>query len=231
MTIAVLVMTDGRVDCLAATIDSLEANVSGDVAHRYIWDDTGDDDHLEYLTNLYLPRWTIIRDPRGRQGFGGAIRGAWSKLVDVGGFDHLFHVEDDFVFQRPVDLDAIATVLDDNPHLAQVALVRQAWNEAERLAGGVVELNADQYADVFGYQARWLEHRLFWTTNPSLMRVDVLRVGWPEGDHSEGLFTHKLLTEGFGGVSPGAVRFAYWGARGSGPWVQHIGTQRAGTGY
>ncbi len=40
-------------------------------------------------------------------------------------------------------------------------------------------------------------------------------------DRSEGVFTHRLLAD----VD---VRFGYWGRLDDGPWVTHIGDDRAG---
>ena len=38
-----LVMTDGRVDCLSRAIESARENLCGEVTHKVIHDDTGDE--------------------------------------------------------------------------------------------------------------------------------------------------------------------------------------------
>jgi hypothetical protein len=90
--ILLVVMTDGRRECIERTI----------------------------------PSFDVFSHPDGRQGFGGAIRFAWELVRWLPGGDRfVLHLEDDFVFRRPVDLMAMAHVLDDEPHLVQLALRRQ----------------------------------------------------------------------------------------------------------
>lgn len=232
MTVAAIVMTDGRIDCLDRTLTSFEQHIPGPIHHRYLWDDTGNDDHFNYLRAAYRHLgWLPVRGLAGKEGFGGAIKSAWQWLLDHTDADHVFHVEDDFLFEKPVDLDTMAKVLDRRPYLAQMALRRQACNEAEIEAGGVVELNPKAFTEVRDGRQVWLEHRAFWTTNPSLFRRPLLAAGWPEGDRSEGLFTHQLLGSGFDDVPGDKVRMGYWGAKASAPWIHHIGDQRVGHGY
>lgn len=140
--------------------------------------------------------------------------------------DYIFHLEDDFTFNQFIDVSTLAGILGRNPHLAQIALRRQPWNEQERAAGGVVEQYPDAYKDCedeFGN--KWLEHRLFFTSNPSLYRRQlIVEHEWPDVQHSEGIFTHTLLKDP-------DVRFAFYGARSTPPLVEHIGVTRVGSGY
>lgn len=241
--IAVIVFTDGRDGCLADTIASFAARVTAtQPVVRWIHDDTGDPAHRRRLKRDY-PGWRVIPDePRARRaGFAGAIARAWETVVraDV---DYVFHLEDDFTMNRPVHLDDLAAVLDHAPHLLQVALRRQPVNAAEFAAGGVVEMWPDEYEErslvrvVTGRpdvqpgdlpeveRLAWLEHRLFFTTNPSLYRASLCAQGWPVVDRSEAEFARRCLAD------PDA-RFGYWGARDSGEAVEHIGNHRVGTGY
>lgn len=233
MSIALLVITDGRRDCITETIASAEANLVGPITRRLIYDDSGDHTNRAWL-RVNFPGYEIAYHPAGRQGFGGAIRFAWQRLA-LGAERFVFHLEDDFTFGRIVNLEAMAHVLDHRPHLAQVALRRQAWNDAERAAGGVVELTPDGFTETVldgdaadgyptGAHLAWLEHRQFFTTNPSLYRRDLCGMGWPKGDQSEGRFTLDLFR------NP-ETRCAYWGRRDDGPWVEHIGRERVGVGY
>lgn len=232
MNFALLVMTDGRRDCIVRTIASVVENLRGvDWARLVIHDDSGEPAHLDWLRSTFLG-WEIHHDGR-RAGFGGAVRSAWAHLAADPTLDFVWHQEDDFTYNRPVNVQNLATVLCVRPYLAQVALRRQAWNQAERAAGGVVELDPDSYSDhanTVGW--RWLEHRLFISTNPSLYRAALMTMGWPDGAQSEGVFSHRVFTEGLPwGVAGPDVRAAYWGDRFSEPWVHHIGEVRNGTGY
>ena len=224
-------MTDGRLDCLDRTLASIDEQVRGPISAKYLWDDTGSEDHWDYFGSYRGRGWIPLRGPIGREGFGGAIRRAWQWLADHTDTQYVAHIEDDFIFERRVDLRAMAEVLDSHPYLAQLALRRQPWNDAEIEAGGVVETNPKAYTERGEGRIHWLEHRLFWTTNPSLFRRPLLDVGWPEGEHSEGQFTHQLLGAGFDDIPGDKLRFGYWGRRDSPPAVTHIGTTRVGQGY
>lgn len=217
MTVALLVMTDGR-HCIAQTLAAID-KLDGPIVRKVIHDDSADPDHRTWLRATF-PDFEVVGQPE-RQGFGGAIRNAWAHLLKGTKTEHVFHLEDDFVLERPVDLQAMADLLAARPQLAQVALRRQPVCTPEREAGGVVEMWPDAYTDCDG----WLEHELFFTTNPSLYRRSLLRIGWPQGDLSEQEMTRRLL-----GLE---YRFAFWGERSDGPWVTHIGDERhaEGTGY
>lgn len=224
--IALLIITDGREDYLRQTVPSARSHLVGPITERVMYDDTGDDTYRDQLRAEY-PDFTHI-NAGPRQGFGGAIRSAWAHLAWHSQAQYVFHLEQDFTFNRQVDLDMMRLVLVDQPNLVQLALRRQAWNDVEKAAGGVVECQPDEYSErdcPCGCGASWLEHRLFFTTNPSLYRMDLVRKHpWPRSDRSEGKFTAELVK------SP-KVRFGYWGARDSGEWVRHIGKERAGVGY
>lgn len=221
--ICLLVFTDGR-DHIYETIPSALAHLHGPINRRVIYDDSGDALNRSRLHDAF-PTFVIAHSPEGRLGFGGAIRFMWRYLAAWGEQPFVFHLEDDFTFSRDVDLEAMASVLEKNPHLVQMALRRQAWNDAERAAGGVVEVSPTDYVDCFDGANDWLEHNKFWTTNPSLYRRVVCSQGWPEDPHSEGKMGAQLRA-----IST-YVRFGYWGARASGAWVEHIGRERVGLGY
>lgn len=221
--VCLLVITDGRRDCISRAIPSALDSLNGSVSRHLIYDDSGDDHYRAWLLDSF-PQFEVFSHPMGRQGFGGAIRAAWTHLHDVLE-PYIFHLEDDFEFNRPVDLGAMASVLAANPHLVQLALRRQPWNDEERAAGGIVEQHPDDYWDRTDGEHHWLEHRRFFTTNPCLYRSSLIwKHPWPKGNNSEGRFTIDLCR------SP-KVRFGFWGARDSGEWVTHIGTERVGVGY
>lgn len=230
MSVALLVVTDGRDGYLAQCIASLAA-LQGPVVERWMYDDTGDDAYRAELGRRYPQFQHINAGPR--QGFGGAIGAAWNQLANDSAADWVFHLEGDFTFNRPVDLDAMAAILTSRPYLAQMALRRQPWNAQEAAAGGIVEQHPHDYLDRHDVRlnASWLEHRRFFTTNPCLYRRSLLDVGWPDRDQSEGHFGHHLLTHGTPEAPGPVVRFGYWGARSDPPWVTHIGHQRSGIGY
>lgn len=215
--IVLAVMTDGRRECIEQTIPSLDL-LAGPITTRMIHDDSGDAEYRRWLRRTF-PDWQLVETP-GRSGFDGAYRSVRGWLARETTEPFIFSTEDDFVINGPVDLRAMMTVLDANAHVVQLVLKRQAWNESERAAGGIIEQHPDDYEQCDG----WVEHRRFWSTNPSLFRRDNLTHQWPKGAHSEGRFTYQLLADP-------DVRFAFWGHRDDPPRVEHIGHQRVGTGY
>jgi hypothetical protein len=222
--IALLVMTDGRRDCIARTIPSALAQLDGSITRRIIHDDSGDTEYRAWLMGNF-PTFEIVGPPHGRSGFGGAISSAWDYIATNVEEPFVFHLEDDFTFNRSVDLTDMAVVLDLNPHIVQVALRRQPWNPEEREAGGIVELHPGDYKDCRVGGMDFLTHRRFFTTNPSLYRRKLCEQPWPNGCNSEGRFSIDLFT-----ADPAACS-AFFGARDSGEWVTHIGNERIGTGY
>lgn len=228
MTIALLVMTDGREECISRTVPAFldQFDRPDLISELVIHDDSGEPEYAAWLRRQFEPRGFEIVSTAGRSGFGGAIRSAWQHLREHSHARFVFHLEDDFVPRRPVPLADMMSVLLARPELVQLALRRQPWNADEAKAGGIVEQHPDAYTDRTDDRGReWIEHRLFFTTNPSLYRMAlVLDTEWPTGEQSEGRFSHELLTDD-------ALRFAFYGARSSGEWVEHIGAQRVGTGY
>jgi hypothetical protein len=223
--IALLVMTDGRDDLLDRalavdwrTVDGLER-----VTERWIHDDTGSDEHRRELAARYPEFVQLGAGPR--RGFGGAIRQSWSRLRECSSARYVLHLEDDFVLTRPLDLAAMVKVMDRHPYLTQMALRRQPWNEDERRAGGIVERQPDDYTEVRDGDHIWLEHRRFWTTNPSIYRRSLCEREWPVGLESEGRFGLALW------ASDPSYRAAFWGSRDSGERCEHIGRERVGSGY
>lgn len=230
--IAVTVMTDGRDELLAQTVESLLANVTGPITRLTIYDDTGDQDHHAFLQDTYGPEgFGVIWHPAGRQGFGGAIRTVRAWLDENTDEPWQMSSEDDFVFERNVDLAAMVRVMEERPYLTQMALVRQAWNEQEIQAGGLLEANPCAYSQHTDGVNWWLQHRLYWTTNPSLFRRSLLSLGWPEGDNSEGRFHLRLMADGTPERAGRDLWSAHWGKRDDGRWITHVGSQRVGTGY
>lgn len=201
MSFAILLISDGRDEYRKRTIASAKENLP-------------EPDHF-----------IEVADPDHKLGFGGAIRKGWRRILTQTDAEFVFHLEADFVFNHPVQIDEMTAVLKARPYLVQLALRRQPWNEQEKAAGGIVEQHPDDYTehDLNGW--RWLEHTRNMTTNPSLYPRAVCEYGWPDGRESEGRFGIDLIAR-----QPD-LRFGYWGARDSGEACKHIGVERKGTGY
>ena len=166
----------------------------------------------------------LVDDHEHKLGFAGAIKEGWRQILETDA-RWVFHCELDFTFKRRVPIDRMRDLLVQQPHLAQVSLKRQAWNEQEIAAGGIVELNPDDFHEKRNDDLVWTEHCRYFTTNPSLYSVRMCELGWPQEARSEGLFTRRVLDS-----IPKAM-FAIWGAKFASPMVHHIGVERAGHGY
>lgn len=222
--IALVVMTDGRRDCIEASISSLEEQ-GHEFGTRIIHDDSADPAYRSWLNERYGNRYRIISTHR-RSGFAGAVRSAWAHIRPLRE-PFVFVTEDDFTFSERLDFYGMTYVLMARPDIVQVALKRQPWNATEAAAGGIVEANPDDFAEVSVDGEVVTVHRRFFTTNPYLARRSLMvRHEWPAGEQSEGRFTHELLSD----HEPPA-NFAYWGRKFDPPKVHHIGHHRVGTGY
>jgi len=221
--IALLVMTDGREE-IYRTIPYAEAMLSGPISEKWIHDDSGDPANTARLRRLF-PDWNVISTVH-RAGFGGAIRSAWQTLRLLSDTDYIFHLEDDFEISRLIPLNSMARILTLEPHLVQLALRRQPWNQEELAAGGIVEQHPEDWTDHELDGLEWLSSRRNFTTNPCLYRRSLIaETEWPEGPYSEGRYSIGLL------AADELLRFGYYGSRSSGEMCRHVGTHRNGIGY
>lgn len=241
MTLALMVVTHGRSECLMRTAASLVERWEGPAIDSVVVvDDSGDPDYREWLLSdavsglLHgLPGQPVAQvvSHKSRKGFAAAINTGWVAVRD---HDWIFHLEDDFVFEAPVLVDEMISVLLSNDHLVQMSLLRQACNDQERDAGGLVQAHPGEFVEHTDGRRWWMEQRLYFTTNPSVYRGSLTRIGWPWGQSSEGVFTHTLKDFGFfvGAklVKPDEVRFGVWGRTTDPPRISHIG-ERTGSGY
>ncbi len=155
----------------------------------------------------------LINDSEHRLGLAGAVQAAWDRSSTA---DYILHLEEDFVLTEPVDIEAMLTVLEAEPHLAQLVLKRQPWNPEETAAGGIIEQHPSDYNDRVTRGWHWVEHSRVFSLNPCLVPRRVLDLGWPNGNEAE--FTHRCIANGY--------RFGFWGRRTDSPRCQHIGVER-----
>lgn len=220
--VLLLVLTDGRRECIVETIPSAEKYLTGlPVTRKVICDDSGDENYRAWL-RVEFPEWEVHGSGK-RQGFGGAVRNA-RRLAAGSGQPWVWLTEDDFIHNREAPLDEMAAVLTEHPHLLQMMLRRQPWTAREIEVGGFVEQHPDDYEEKRDGDRCWLEHARGYWTNPHLVSRDVLtRYEWPTGAGSEHKFSRQVLT--------GGNRSGIWGGRDDEPWITHIGEERIGKGY
>lgn len=213
--LAVLTHDDGKEGAtLAATIGSFDQHVSPPPVRRMVVQDgpCALPPHGPY-------GWDCLTLPRP-SGFCVATEALWELAAAGRDYDYVFWLEHDFAFKRAVELTGLAVALDENPHLAQMSLVRDSVNADEREHGGVIAKHIHR-GDDFTDRGRWLEHTAYWTTTPNLMtREFMVENGWPSGPECEGKMGAAMRAQAF--------TFGAWGD--GEPWVEHTG-QRTGKGY
>lgn len=231
-SVGLLMVTDGRKDCFDAAARSVSLQWRGEQPTiTVIVNDSGDPEYrtwLEKRTHGWDGNTRLVHHER-RLGFGAAIESGWL-LLSTERPDYVFHAEDDFLYDDPIPVADMLALLRTFPYLAQVSLLRQACNDEEVAAGGLVESRPSTFEDHSDGDLAWMEQRAYFTTNPSLYPVALCDLGWPQVPNSEGIFTHRLLEGGFAGIPGPDVRFGVLGTTADPPRVTHIGV-RQGTGY
>ena len=227
-TVTVVVHTGGEPDTwedrssyLRTALTSLTANVSGPIVQRVIYSDWGDSRKAD-LEEIAAPLGFYVVGPREHLGYSKSTAAMWAYLNGRARGTYVFAAEDDFTYDRPVDLEPMILALEDNDHLRQIALLRHAAYPREFEAGGVLPTLKSPPRLVNHREHPWMEHRDHWTANPSLFRRQLTLHHWPTGNSSERQFGDLLLRDK-------SAAFAYWGD--GTPWITHIGTVRAGVAY
>jgi GT2 family glycosyltransferase len=211
--VALAVTTDGRGDCLHQAIDSLRVSLRPWPRWRVMVDDSGDRTYTAMLRQRYTDFEILAHEER--RGFAATVESVW-RLALQAPCDYVFHAEDDFTYREPVDLDGMARLLEDHPRLAQLALKRQPINEEERAAGGFMQTRPPE---TWTAREGFVEHSLNFTTNPCLIPREFIESclagDWPKSEPAISRFAESLPRW-----------FAYLGAVGDGPRVEHIGHER-----
>lgn len=205
---------------LRRSLASLNEQIHGPIVQRVIYSDWPDE-HRDELARIAADAGFYVVG-EGHHGYTGSMRRMWTYLSKRAQGEYIFATEDDFIYPEPVDLEPMILTLRDNPHLAQLALLRDAFYQDEKETGGILGWPEPAFTLVGQNGTSRLEHRLFFTCNPSLFRKSLTARPWPIGKHSETLFGKQLLNDR-------RLRFAFWGNRVE--LTKHIGETRAGTGY
>lgn len=169
-----------------------------------------------------LCEMVLVDDRAHERGFCGAIQRGWELLrASSAEFDYVWHAESDFLYRREFNVTHMAELLDWRADIAQVSLRRGAHGSEP--AGGFLEQWPDEFTDADHLGRAYLEHRLWFTTNPSIYRRSLIEHEWPDAPACENTFGQQLIAEG--------LSFACWGKRTDAPWVEHVGLTREGHSY
>ena len=210
--VSLIVITDGRQACISETIPSMRKNLNYDFYEKIIINDSADSRYHQYLVSSY-PDFRVVSHET-RRGLAGAVQSAWSSVSKDA--DYIFHLEDDFIFNKELDIDVLIELLESKDNLAQMALVRAPVNPPEENVGGFVFQNLQDYHQRDGF----FDHQRLFTLNPSIYKKSLTDIGWPDrGGESD--FTSKLH-----GID-GSYCFGFIGNIYDKPYVTHIGGRRS----
>lgn len=221
-TVTIVVTTGGdeaawveRSGYLRRSLASLNERIRGPIIQRVIYSDWAE--HRDELAAIAEAEGFYVVG-EGHHGYTGARRRLWHYLAKRARGTHIFATEDDFLYDRDVDLEPMIATLDAEPTLRQMALLRGAYYPREIEAGGVLQSLKTPHELVNHRPYPFVTHRDHFTANPSLFRRSLAAIDWPSGPSSERLFGDVVLRDP-------AARFAYWGS--GEPWVTHVGAVRA----
>jgi len=197
---------------LPEAIDSIRRHVHG-ITRTVLVDDSGDEAFRQRFTAAY-PAIRLVAVDDVNAGYQAAMQTVW-RTAQESADDHILLFEEDFRVTHPINIDVWADHLDTHEYLAQIVAQRQPWFGNEIAAGGVLEALTGPREAVDGL----VEHRLFFSGNPTVIPRRTFEQPWPAGNWSENRFRDRLLT------NP-AVKFAMTPTI----VVEHVGT-RTGHGY
>lgn len=226
-TVTMIVQSGGSLDTwpersayLRQSLASLTENVTGPIIQRVVY--SGWDAELAPELEAIASEFGFYIAGGGHHGHTGTRRRMWAYLGKRAKGDYIFSTEDDFLYPKQVDLLPFIEVLADDQNLAQIALLRDAFYQDERETGGILGWPEPAFTAVGANGTSRLEHRLFFTNNPSLFRKSLTDKPWPDGVHSETQFGKQLFRDE-------RIRVAFWGDHEE--LTKHIGEVRGGAGY
>jgi len=209
--VSLVVITDGRQDCITRTIECLNRVINYPFFEKIIINDSGDMNYHLYLSSAFHEFKVISHE--NRRGLAGAVQSAWSNISNDS--EYIFHLEDDFLFNTYINIDHMIDLLNKKESLAQMALVRASVNPPEEEVGGFVFQNLQDYHQRDG----WFDHQRLFTLNPSVYKKQLTEIGWP--DHGgEPEFTSKLHS------IDKEYCFGFCGDIYDKPYLTHIGGRR-----
>ncbi len=209
-------LANGRRDYFERSLAAFCEHVSPAPAHAFLMDDGGELGDEELITGTPW-NWTVETTP-SRLGSCDAYKSCWGAAA-TSDYDWVFHLEEDQVIVRPTHLPDLARILELEPHIALMTLVRAPWGR-EIEFGGYIPQFPGLYERKAEHGAEWIETVRNWAMAPSLFRTDLTReFPWPARAGCETTIGPQIIAR-----RPEAV-FGLWG--GGEPHCAHIGVNKA----
>lgn len=221
------VLTNNRPVYLERSLRAFVEHIHPHPTETVVMDDGGATPGLSELLSNMLP-WPW-RTERSHPPLGQCLaqRKLWEAAANSE-HEWAFHLEDDQVLVRPVDLEDLRSVMDTNPHIKQMTLIRAPWG-AEIEYGGYIAKDPGWYGrhevlrgtGIVGAGAgrlEWIETTRNWANAPTLVRTSLMReFEFPETQAETSI--GPLIRA----VYPDAT-FGLWGWGEA--WCSHIGIER-----
>lgn len=209
MSLALLVIGNGRLDYLHDTVDAALTHLP-EFDHYLMVDDSGDPAVQRELNRNY-PDFRI-RSHTANLGMARAVQSGFDLVLSTDA-EYVFWLEEDFRILRPPPIHMAIEILTSYPQVAQMLFERQCLTPDEHATGSVH--GAMNGIDMDG----WTLQRHIFSLNPCVIPRYVLEeYRWPEGPlgiGNEAGMTKQLLDDGWS--------FGVW----HGQMVEHEGVLRA----
>lgn len=218
MKICIIILTDGRNDYLARTLESLDSKVvfpEGAEVYKVMVDDWPAERDLKTLKKL-VKKYSIDKLVLNAENLGidKTVQKAWSLLpVDT---EYVWHQENDFEYLEEIKVLPMIKIL-ENPTIVQVALVRQPWFDDEKDAGSLLKTRPGRFRQASVSNIDVVIHRDHFTHNPSIYKSK-----WTEQleGYTEYKFKDHLLEKN------GVLYFSYLGKLEDAHKIVHIGERK-----
>lgn len=232
--VPVIILSHRKREFLPQAVASLRQFALG-VSDVIVVDDSGDDTHHHWLDD-HGYQFSLTHSVGRNVGYLQAMHVVWTtarRVADEAGVESVLLWEEDFVATRTLAIPHMGLILQRNADLAHLNLQRQPVYRVERQFG-YMESHVRRGYDLSSRWTQyatgdlpWVSRRTPFTTNPGLIRREVLDIDWPTreeaGDDAEAAMSKRLEAEGY--------YFGWYGSWNT-PSTRHIGTSRkTGIGY
>lgn len=198
------VLGNGRKGYLERTIHSWELNLTEKPKHKIIFDDSGNNEYLNYLKQKFGNEYEIVQVGSKPMGQVYAINFIYNYLSKLD-TDYFLELEEDWILLRPVTISKLISILKNNKNILQVRLSRTIVNIEDLKYGSTTgrlinSVKPSESKFINNEEGSWYEWRgdlWFWSHNPSVYNRNMLSKIYPESgayDH-ERTFGINLLNE------------------------------------
>ena len=222
--IVVALFSCGRLEYVKRTWESFSGLVKFDQPYDlFVVDDFPDEATRQFLDTL--PAIHKVYHPHN-QGLASSVNDLQNFLTSSD-YDYVFHLEDDFVFQREVKVQHMIQLLEHNPDIAQMRLTRQPIYDVEIAEGNIITCvpKMQVYKDL-GYNVEQKEGFVkiwpLWSFNPNIAHVKHFKAVAQVQSKAENTFSRIVFSDK-------SLSAGYYGNIDDTNYVHHIGEVRKGS--